>query len=119
MPPTCRWRAPGSRRPFTAAQSKRKRAEMTRGLRLGALVVALVTVFLGPCLSAASADEPLSKGAEGAFELKGTNGYRIVGLVGSTGEGNGSVLTLLVGVSGGGAVYSVRGEVTKEHVRFD
>jgi hypothetical protein len=92
---------------------------MTRGLRLGALVAAIVTVSLALCLSAATADEPLPKGIEGAFELQGKNGYGIVGLVGSTGEGDQGVLALLVERGGAAAIYSVHGEVTKEHARFD
>lgn len=80
------------------------------------LIPALLALLL-VAAPAATADEPLPKGAEGSFQLKGTGGYTLVGIVGSTGtEG---VLTLIVGKHGASAFYVARGEVTREHVHFD
>lgn len=85
---------------------------MLRRLALPALLILLLAMA-----SAASADEPVPKGFEGTFLLKGTHGYRILGLIGSTGtEGT---LALLVGKRGAAATYEARGEVTREHVHFD
>ncbi|MDX6608521.1 MAG: hypothetical protein QOF85_446, partial [Solirubrobacterales bacterium] len=80
-------------------------------------LVATLLVFLLVSVPVATADEPTPKGAEGAFELKGTNGYKLLGIVGSTGtEG---VLMLFVTKHGASARYLVRGEVTRERVHFD
>lgn len=65
----------------------------------------------------ATAAEPAPKGIAGAFELQGTNGYGLMGLIGSTGKVG--VLTLFVGKKGREATYFARGEVTKEGARFD
>lgn len=67
--------------------------------------------------SAAIADEPLPKGGEGTFELRGTNGYKVFAPIGSTGETG--VLSLFVDKRGADATYLVHGEVTREHVHFD
>jgi hypothetical protein len=67
----------------------------------------------------AAADEPLPKGFEGTFELAGTHGYKIVGLIGSTGVGSEGSLSLFVKRPGASVIYQARGEVTKEHVHFD
>ncbi len=88
-----------------------------RGSVIGALL--LVVLVVAP---AARADEPLAKGAEGAFVLHGTHGYKLLGIVGSTGtpgpRGSG-VLILSVSRKSDHVTYFVRGEVTKEHVHFD
>lgn len=87
---------------------------MLRRLLIGVLALALV-----PIVPAASADEPLGKGFEGAFELQGTHGYRIEGWIGSLGKGTAGLLALIVSHRGGDALYSVRGEVTAEHAHFN
>jgi hypothetical protein len=81
------------------------------------LLIAAVALVLAVGAAAASADEPLPKGDEGAFELHGTNGYEVHGLIASTGTSG--VLLLFVGKPGAEATYQARGEVTREHVRFD
>ncbi|HEX4305362.1 MAG TPA: hypothetical protein VHZ54_04955 [Solirubrobacterales bacterium] len=85
---------------------------MLKRCLIGTLLVLLA--FAAP---AASADEPLSKGAEGAFELHGTHGYGLFGLIASTGTTG--VLDLFVSKPGANAIYVTHGEVTREHVRFD
>ncbi len=90
---------------------------MIRGSVIGALLLSLLVA-----VPTAAADEPLPKGAEGAFELQGTHGYEVLGIVGSTGTpGRRSSGGLILSVSrkGDHATYFVRGEVTKEHVHFD
>jgi hypothetical protein len=80
-------------------------------------LIATLLVLLLVTVPVAAADEPLQKGFEGSFELKGTHGYKISGLIGSTGtEGT---LSLFVERPDASVVYLVRGEVTKEHVHFD
>lgn len=89
---------------------------MLKRLLIGSLL--LLFTIVAP---AAVADEPLPKGAEGAFVLSATHGYKVFGLIGSTGEAGGrsGALSLFVGKPGAEAVYVVRGEVTREHVHFD
>src|ERR1700743_710558 len=80
----------------------------------------LATVALAVVLaSAASADEPLGKGLEGAFSLKGTHGYEINALIASYGEGDAGQLVLFVGKKNQEAIYVTKGTVTKESVDFD
>jgi hypothetical protein len=79
---------------------------------IGALLLLLTVVP-----PAAIADEPLPKGAEGTFELRGTNGYKVLGLIASTGKIG--VLSLFVDRRGADATYFVHGEVTRERVHFD
>ncbi|MBS1889022.1 MAG: hypothetical protein JSU06_17735 [Actinobacteria bacterium] len=80
-------------------------------------MIAALLLLLGAFAPAALADEPLPKGAEGTFELQGTNGYQVFGLIGSTGTSG--MLSLFVEKRGAAAIYTVRGEVTREHVRFN
>jgi hypothetical protein len=77
------------------------------------LLVALLAVVAPP----ATAGEPAPKGLEGSFALNGTHGYRVFGVVASTGKGG--VLILSVGKKGEGATYVAHGEVSKESVDFD
>ena len=80
-------------------------------------LIPILLVVLLVAAPAATADEPLPKGFEGTFQLMGTNGYRLWGIIGSTGtEGT---LALLVTKHSTSAAYMARGEVTREHVRFD
>lgn len=65
----------------------------------------------------ATASEPAPKGLGGAFALRGTHGYRLFGLVASTGKGG--VLFLSVTKKGEGATYLAHGKVTTESVDFD
>jgi hypothetical protein len=86
------------------------------------LLIDLVTLvaLLAAVAPSAIADEALPKGAEGTFQLQGTNGYKVFGLIGSTGKARASgLLALSVSNRAGDATYIVRGEVTKEHVHFD
>jgi hypothetical protein len=78
---------------------------------LAALLVALVSA------AGVSAAEPAPKGLAGAFELQGTNGYKLLGLIASTGKVG--VLTLFVDSRHAGVTYEARGEVTKESAHFD
>ena len=80
------------------------------------LIPTLLAVLL-VAAPVATADEPLPKGLEGSFQLKGTNGYKLWGIIGSTGsEGT---LALFVTKDRASATYTARGEVTREHVHFD
>jgi hypothetical protein len=80
------------------------------------LAAVAVAVLIPP---AASADEPLPKGLEGSFALKGTHGYEIKALIASYGEGDKGQLVLFVGKKNQEAIYTVNGTVTKESVDFD
>jgi hypothetical protein len=82
-------------------------------------VFPLLLALLALAAPAAHADEPLAKGFEGTFELAGSNGYKILGLVGSTGVGSEGTLALIVGRPGASVTYLARGEVTREHASFD
>jgi hypothetical protein len=87
---------------------------MLRCLSSGAV---LLVALLAAAVPAAIAAEPAPEGLEGAFALKGTNGYGLFGLVASTPKGG--ALTLFVGNKGGEATYEAHGEVTTESVDFD
>jgi hypothetical protein len=89
---------------------------MLRRLLASLLVAAAFAALLAP---AASADETLGKGLEGSFTLKGTHGYEIKTLIASYGEGDAGQLVLFVGKKNKGAIYVVKGTVTKESVDFD
>jgi hypothetical protein len=89
---------------------------MTRRLLSGLLAT---LALLGLVAPAASADETLKQGLDGSFALKGTHGYKLIALIGSTGKGDEGVMILSVAKKGGAATYLARGEVTKEHVYFD
>jgi hypothetical protein len=71
--------------------------------------------------AAALAAEPAPKGAEGSFVLRGTHGYRIEGLIASTGKSGVLILTVAKKSGDGsvGVIYTARGEVTTEAVHFD
>jgi hypothetical protein len=81
---------------------------------IGAVAVALASAAL---VAAATAAEPAPKGLEGAFALEGTHGFKLFGLVASTGKGG--VLILSVAKKGEDATYVAHGEVTRESVAFD
>jgi hypothetical protein len=87
---------------------------MRRRLSPGA---ALLIALLVAVVPAATAAEPAPEGLEGTFALKGTNGYRLFGLIASTPKGG--VMTLFVGKKGEEATYVAHGEVAKESVDFN
>jgi hypothetical protein len=66
-----------------------------------------------------AADEPLPKGFEGSFKLEGSHGYKIQGIIASTGKGTAGVLILGARKKGTTAEYFAKGEVTAERVDFD
>jgi hypothetical protein len=80
-----------------------------------ALVATIAALVLA--VPMATAVEPAPKGFLGAFELEGTNGYELRGLIGSTGKFG--EMTIIVDREGEEAGYTVRGEVTKENADFD
>jgi hypothetical protein len=82
---------------------------MLRRLSFGA---AVLVALLAVGAQAATAAEPTPKGLEGSFALKGTHGFKLFGLVASTGKSG--VLILSVGKKGEEATYFAHGEVTKE-----
>src|SRR5689334_4939557 len=67
-------------------------------------LIAALLALLVVAVPGARADEPLPKGFQGTFKLTGTNGYRLLGVIGSTGTEGG--LTLFVGKRGDGATYA-------------
>jgi hypothetical protein len=89
---------------------------MLRRVLSGVLVAVAVLALVAP---AANADEPLGKGLEGSFTLKGTHGYEIKALIASFGEGDAGQLALFVGKKDQQAIYIVKGTVTRESVDFD
>jgi hypothetical protein len=89
---------------------------MLRRLLFGLLAALALLALVAP---AAGADEPLGRGLEGSFTLKGTHGYEVKALISSFGEGDLGQLVLFVGKKGEQAIYLVKGTVTKEAVDFD
>jgi hypothetical protein len=86
-------------------------------LRRPLVGLAALVAFLILAVPIAGADEPLPQGAEGTFELQGAHGYRLFGIIASTGTTG--VLELFVSKGGEEATYIAHGEVTREHVHFD
>ncbi|HEY0278440.1 MAG TPA: hypothetical protein VGC32_09250 [Solirubrobacterales bacterium] len=85
-----------------------------------ALSTLLATVaFAALLVPAAGADEPLGKGLEGSFTLKGTHGFEIKALIASYGEGGAGQIVLFVGKKNQQATYIAKGTVTKESVDFN
>jgi len=70
---------------------------------------ALALILVVPVATAA---EPAPRGAAGAFELQGTHGYKLTGMILSTGKSG--VLILYVQRKGAMAEYVARGTVTAE-----
>lgn len=89
---------------------------MLRRVLLFALAAVLLATIIAP---RASADEPLGKGLEGSFTLKGTHGFEVKALIASYGEGDAGQLVLFVGKKNQQAIYVAKGTVTKEAVDFD
>jgi hypothetical protein len=82
--------------------------------RRAALVCAVLLNLGAPMATAA---QPAPKGFEGSFELQGTHGYMVSGLMVSTGKAG--VLILSAGKKGEGVTYVAHGDVTTEGARFD
>src|ERR1700744_6501462 len=89
---------------------------MLRRVISSLLAAAALAALLAP---AASADEALGKGLEGAFTLNGTHGFEVKALIASSGEGDAGRLVLFVGKKNQQAIYIAKGTVTKESIDFD
>lgn len=78
------------------------------------MVVALALVLAAPMAIAA---EPAAEGIQGAFQLVGTHGYRLTGVIMTTGRSG--TLLLYVQKKGETAKYIAHGEATTEGADFE
>jgi hypothetical protein len=85
-------------------------------LRLASAAIGLTLVIVVALTLAggAAAAEPMRPAFNGAIELKGSHGFRVLGFVASTGTVG--VVTLLIRKDGETAVYSARGQGTQTSV---
>jgi hypothetical protein len=80
-------------------------------------LAATIAAALVLAVPVATAAEPAPKGIQGAFELHGTHGYELRGLIASTGRSG--VLILYVDKKDARAEYIVHGMVTTESANFE
>lgn len=77
---------------------------------------ALAIVAFALAVPTGAVAKTAARGAVGAFELQGTNGYSILGIAAVQGEGKPGAVLLVVEKPGAQAIYQAEGEVTPEKV---
>jgi hypothetical protein len=85
--------------------------------RFGAVALALVAAALCLGTATAAAGAPAPDEIAGIFELQGTHGYKVGGVIGV--KGHKAELTLFVGRRHEGATYTARGTRVGEELDFD